>query len=110
MTTGAWVAAGVAGGAFLGGAIFGGLAWNTSSQLEEDGCDVTFCEQDRVDSLETQMLAADALFGVSILAGATAAYLWYTSADPAPRATPGTDVGVVPTAGGGVMVQSVTRF
>lgn len=118
MTTGVWIAAGVSAAALAGGASFGVLSLTGYGDLEERGCKTMACPASDIDTLARNGTAADILYGVSILAGATALVLYLSSDEeilaPAERAArprsgarPLVGVGVGP---GQVHIQVGGRF
>jgi hypothetical protein len=120
LTTAAWIAGGVGAAALVGGAIFGLQALSTNSDLADQHCNEVPCGDggSRADRMETQMTYADVLFATAVVAGATAAVLYWTSApkgkpsggEAAPDATPpSTEVGLAPVPGG-VYLQMAGHF
>jgi hypothetical protein len=119
LTTATWIAGGVGAAALLGGAIFGLQALSTNSDLEDQHCNQMPCADgsSRADRMETQMTYADVLFATAVVAGATAAVLYWTSApkgrpagEAAPQAEPpSTEVGLAPVPGG-VYLQMAGHF
>ncbi len=79
MTRNAWIATGVAAGAFVGGSVFALSARSKHDALDADGCRSMPCDQDRVDALRRHSLAADALYAVAIGAGVTAVVMYVRS-------------------------------
>lgn len=82
ITTGAWIAGGVAGVALVGGTVFGLSAMGKRGEAEDacpDGCAPGDPDYGLLDEVEDRALAADLLFGVAVGAGITAAVLYLTS-------------------------------
>lgn len=79
MTTGSWIATGVAGAALIGGTVFALSARSKHDALGSDGCREMSCPQDRVDAMERHALYADLLYGAAIGAGVTAVVLYWRS-------------------------------
>jgi hypothetical protein len=75
MGTGAWIAAGVGGGALVGAVTFTLL---TRSEYQD--CDASRdCSDDRLDSIDRKALTADVLWGAAVVSGAAAAVLYWMS-------------------------------
>ncbi|HLU65018.1 MAG TPA: hypothetical protein VKZ63_02005, partial [Kofleriaceae bacterium] len=85
---GTWIAGGVAVAALAGGVGFGLAARSAESDLEKDGCGTRVtCDEGRIDSLETRMLAADVLYGVAAVSAAAAVVIQWRlggADEPAP--------------------------
>lgn len=80
MTTGTWIATGVAAGGLLGGTIYGLLAQRKLSALEKQGCTETSpCEGPQIDALERDAVLADIFFAAALASGVTAAVLYWRS-------------------------------
>lgn len=101
MTTGAWIAAGVAAAGVVGGTVFTVSAKRKYDDLADAGCrDVATpaCRKSDIDSLDRHTLAADLLYGAAIAAGVTSAVLYLRSAPDEPQEEP--ELGVTPIDGG----------
>ncbi|WP_428268285.1 hypothetical protein [Haliangium sp.] len=79
LTTGVWIAAGVGVAALATGAVVGGDAWRRYRDLDEDGCGQRPCALADIEAVDDRALAADALVLVGVVAGATAAILYWRS-------------------------------
>jgi hypothetical protein len=98
MTTGTWIAGGVAGAALIGGTVFGLSAWSKRGEAEDacqptNGCAPGHPDYALLDQVEDTALVADLLFGVAIGAGITAAVLYLTSDGERTVTTPAVGVG-----------------
>lgn len=84
VTTGVWIAGGVAALALVGGTVFGLQALATEGELEDardSGCGAPPCPVDpgRRDDLVRQRDRADLLFATAVVAGAVAGVLYWRS-------------------------------
>ena len=115
----AWIAGGISAAALVGGVIFGLQAVSSNSDLHDEGCADHPCDNagSRADTMESQMTTADLLFATAVVAGATAAVLYWKSApagkpkdgEAAPSPAPA-EVGLAPAPGGGLTFSVAGRF
>ena len=82
-----WVTGGVGVAALGAGIGLAVAAGNTDAGLERDGCAARACDPARVDRLEREVLAADALFATAAISAAAALVVWWLDGggeEPAP--------------------------
>jgi hypothetical protein len=79
MTRGAWMAAGVAGAALIGGISFTAAAAGQKSELDNQGCGEVQACPTGADQLERRARAADLLFVTAAVASGVAGYLYFQS-------------------------------
>lgn len=96
ITTGVWIAGGVAGAALVGGTVFGFSAWSKHREAEKacpDGCAPGDPGRSQLDDVDDTALVADLFFGVAVGAGVTAAVLYLTSGGERSVSSPAVSVG-----------------
>lgn len=91
---GFWTTASVSAVSLTGATTLALRARSDYRELEDDGCAERQCESDRVDRLQRRSTAADVLFGVGLVSGAAAIYMFATAPERSPK------VGVRATDGG----------
>jgi hypothetical protein len=78
-TTGVWIAGGIGAGALLAGGVFGIDAMRRHRDLDARGCADTPCSISDIDAVDTRARVADVLLGAGVVAGITAAVLYWQS-------------------------------
>lgn len=83
-TPGVWVTGTFGAAALVVSGLFAANAWDRHRDLEDRGCADMRCPMDEIDAVEARTRIADALLGVSVVAGVTAVVLYWRSSEPEP--------------------------